>query len=249
MAQENEINQEANAAANQAAANANQTAQKATKAAKKTVKKTAKKARKSTKKTAKKATAQAKATVNKTAQANAKATKKATQANNPVEAMQEYLNTFAKNSPFNMESMMPNANFQNFNTDFSKSMPQMDNVQEQMQDAAKDASDFMNKAQNAAEKSRNRLTTGMEACGKTFASMAQTNMQRSSEAMRTLMACKSLNEFADVQNKLFKQNFEAMSSESAKLLEQVTKTVASASEPMNDLAADAMKSAKKNMAA
>lgn len=153
--------------------------------------------------------------------------------------------SWLQQTPFKMD------NFAGSNA-FASSMPsfpQFDQMKSKSQDAANQYNAFLNKATQAAEKSRNRLAAGAEECSKTIASMTQSNMQRANEALRSLMACKSLNEYADVQNRLFKQNFEAMSSETAKLVEQVTKTVASASEPLNDLAASAMNEAKKSMAA
>lgn len=206
---------------------------------------TRKKARKTTKRTT------AVKAVKKVVEAAAAATPKMTgYASNPMaslshfsmpesttEAMQKWSGFFKQPSSLKMESLMP------------ATLPQFEQFQTQMQSATAQYSTFLNKATKAAEKSRTCLTTGLEECSKTAASMAQSNMQRCNEGMRKLMACKSLNEFADVQNQLFKQNFETMSAETAKLVEQLTKTMASATEPMNDLAASAMTEAKKSMAA
>lgn len=161
-----------------------------------------------------------------------------------AEALKNWSNMFQQ-SPFQMEGFNSKA----FSMPSMPSFPQFDQFQSKSQDTANQVNSFVTKASAAAEKSRNRLAAGAEECSKTLASMTQSNLQRANEALRSLMACKSLNEYADVQNRLFKQNFEAMSSETAKLVEQVTKTVASASEPLNDLAAAAMNDAKKSMAA
>lgn len=173
-----------------------------------------------------------------------------------AEAMKNWSNMLQQ-SPFKMEGFDPKSfSMPSFGSmpsmpsmNSMPSFPQFDQFKSKSQDAANQYNSFLNKATAAAEKSRNRLAAGAEECSKTIASITQSNVQRANEALRSLMACKSLNEYADVQNRLFKQNFEAMSSETAKLVEQVTKTVASASEPLNDLAASAMTEAKKSMAA
>lgn len=208
-----------------ATATATKTARKATRTASRSAKRTVRKAADFTTKTIDTAT-------------------KAATASNSTDALKNWTKMFQQTpsflpqSPFKMEGFMNNASF-----------PQFDQFQTQAQSAANQYTAILSKASAAAEKSRNRLAAGAEECGKTLASMAQSNAQRTNEAMRTLMTCKSLNEYADVQNRLFKQNFEAMSSEYAKLVEQVTKCVSSASEPLSDLASSAMADAKKTYAA
>ena len=127
--------------------------------------------------------------------------------------------------------------------------PQFEQIQNQMQTAANEATAFMSKATATAEKSSKTLAAGMEECGKTFASMIQSNMQRMNDATRALASFRTINELADVQTKLSKQTFDAMSSDTAKLMEQMTKTMTAAAAPMGDLASEAMSKAKKSMAA
>lgn len=202
-------------------------------------------------KTARKATTAARRTANKTVRKTADYAKstidtatRAATSSTPTEAMKNWTSlfqqpqSFLSQTPFKMDGFMKNASF-----------PQFDQFQTQAQDVANQYTAMLTKAQAAAEKSRNRLAAGAEECSKTLASMAQSNMQRTNEAMRSLMTCKSLNEYADLQNQLFKKNFEATTSEYAKLIEQVTKCVSSASEPLNDLASSAMAQAKKSYAA
>ncbi len=171
------------------------------------------------------------------------ATRAAT-ASKPADAMKNWTSlfqqpqSFLSQSPFKMESIMNNASF-----------PQFDQFQAQAQSAANQYTTLMTKTQAAAEKSRTRLTSGVQECSSTLTKMLENSMQRNNEAMRSLMTCKSLNEFADLQNRLLKQNLEATTSECAKLIEQVTKCVSSASEPLSDLASTAMAQTKKSFAA
>lgn len=196
-----------------------------------TAKKAVRKARKATKRTVRKAAETTKKTVN--AAIRAATTTTDTMAN----ATRQYTDFF-KQTPFKLENMM--------NT---QSYPQFDAIQNQLQNTANQCTAYISKASAAAEKSQKRLASGLQECGQTVASMTQANMQRTTEAMRQLATCRTLNEFADVQTRLFKQNFDAMTTETSRLVEQVTKCMASASEPMSDLAAEGMTQMKKTMAA
>ncbi len=202
-------------------------------AAKTAAKKTVRKARKTAKRTAR--------TAVKTTAAAAKknidtATRIAT-ADTMGQAARQYTEFF-KQSPFKMENMM--------NT---QSFPQLDNMQNQMQSAANQATAYISKASAAAEKSQTRLAAGMQECGQTLASLAQANLQRANEAMRALASCRTLNEYADVQTRLVKQYTDAMTTETSRFVEQATKCVTAAAEPLNDLAAEGMSTIKKSMAA
>lgn len=192
------------------------------------------------KKAVRKASKTAKRAVTTTAKAATKTIDTATRiatSKSPTDAAKQFT-SFFQQTPFKLESLM--------NT---KSFPQMDQFQTQMQSAANEATAYMTKAQTACEKSSKTLASGMEECGKTIASMMQANMQRTNDAVRALASCRTINEFADVQTKLSKQYFDATSTETAKLVEQLTKTMTAAAAPVSDLATEAMSKAKKSMAA
>lgn len=195
------------------------------------------------KKTARKASKTAKKAVKKTAAFATKsidnATRAATAPSSKMmnDAAQQFTSLFQQ-TPFKMETLMNN-----------KSFPQFDQIQSQMQTAANEATAMMTKAQAVAEKSTKTFASGMEECGKTMASMMQASMQRANDAVRALSSCRTIQEYADIQTKLSKQNFDAMSTETAKLVEQMTKTMTAAAAPVGDLASEAMSKAKKSMAA
>lgn len=203
--------------------------------AKTTAKKAVRKTRKAAKRTVRKTATAAKKTVDTAARTANVARNAAT--DTLAQATRQY-NDFFKQTPFKMENMMNNQSF-----------PQFDALQNQMQNSANQATAFVSKASAAAEKSQKRLAAGLQECGQTVASMTQSNLQRMTEGARALATCRTINEYADVQTRLFKQGFDAWTTETSRLVEQVTKCVTSASEPLSDLASESVSTIKKNMAA
>ena len=192
------------------------------------------------KKAVRKASRTAKKAINATARAATQTVNtatRATTASSVSDSAKQFTSLFQQ-TPFKMESFM--------NT---KSYPQFDQIQSQMQTAANEATAMMSKATAAAEKSTKTLASGMEECGKTFASMFQSNMQRTNDAVRALASCRTIQEYTDVQTRLSKQAYDAVSTDTAKLVEQLTKTMTAAAAPVSDLASEAMTKAKKSMAA
>jgi phasin family protein len=93
------------------------------------------------------------------------------------------------------------------------------------------------------------LMKGMEAMMKTTMQMAQESAERNTEAMKSMMACKTVTEFTEAQNKLAQQNFDDMMKSATKMSEMCIKICTEAFEPVNDQLSKSIKKASEAMAA
>lgn len=166
--------------------------------------------------------------------------------------------TKSKVIPFNPLEGMAKTNFANFN----QSMPSfgglesmettMNSFKEQMEKMSGGASESAREGIESLTKSGETFTKGAEQLMKTLSSVVQESSQRNAEAMKGLMACRTLNEFAEAQNKMAQQNFDDMMSMMTKMSEMTIKLCKEAMEPMNAQMTKAMNgamaAAKKNAA-
>lgn len=90
---------------------------------------------------------------------------------------------------------------------------------------------------------------GAEAIGKELYSFTQGNVEKSVEASKTVLACKTLNELLDVQNDLAKQGYEGLVAELTKISELSVKTANDAFKPIQETASVAMEKLAKPIAA
>ncbi len=183
------------------------------------------------------------------AKPNAKLTKSSSSASQPKTASV---------IPFNPLEGMAKANFANFN----QSMPSfggiesmettMNSFKEQMEKMSGGATESAREGIESLTKSGSTFTKGAEQMMKTLTSAIQESSQRNAEAMKALMACRTLNEFAEAQNKMAQQNFDEMMSTMTKMSEMTIKLCKDAMEPMNNQMTKAMNgamcAAKKNVA-
>ncbi len=131
---------------------------------------------------------------------------------------------------FGMETLMTNAPFQ-----FDKMTQEAANMgQAQMEAAMKSSGTFMK---------------GMEDMMKTCMEMMQDSTEKSTEAMKSMMACKTLNEYTEAQNKIAQASFDDFMAGATKLSEMSVKICTEACEPLNDQMTKAMKKASETMAA
>lgn len=131
---------------------------------------------------------------------------------------------------FGMETLMTNAPFQ-----FDKMAQEATNMgQAQMEAAMKSSGTFMK---------------GMEDMMKTCMEMMQDSTEKSTEAMKSMMACKTMNEYTEAQNKIAQASFDDFMAGATKLSEMSVKICTEAMEPMNDQMTKAMKKASETMAA
>ncbi len=113
------------------------------------------------------------------------------------------------------------------------------------QDAA-----VMGQAQvDAIVKSTTIFTKGMEDIMKTCLELAQEAGEKSQTMAKTIMSCKTINEFADVQTKMAQASFDEFMTNATKISEKSVKLCTDAMEPINDQMGKAMKKASEAMAA
>jgi phasin family protein len=160
--------------------------------------------------------------------------------------------------PFNPLEGMTKTNFANFN----QSIPSfggletmettMNSFKEQVEKMSGGASESAREGIESLSKSGATFSKGAEQMMKTLAEVVQESSQRNAEAMKKMMACRTLNEFTDAQNKMAQQNFDDMMSTMTKMSEMTIKLCKEAMEPMNAQMTKAMNSAmsaaKKNAA-
>ncbi len=161
--------------------------------------------------------------------------------------------------PFNPLDGMTNSNILNLN----QSMPSfegfetmettMNNFKNQYEKMSGDASSSVRESVENLTKSSATFTKGAEQMMKTLSEVVQESAQRNAEAMKSMMAVRTLNEFAEAQNKLAQQNFDDMMSVMTKMSEMTIKLCTEAFEPINSQMTKTMNSAmsaagKKNAA-
>lgn len=131
---------------------------------------------------------------------------------------------------FGMETLMTNSPFQ-----FDK--------------ISQEAANMGQANMEAAIKSSNMFMKGMEDMMKTCMEMMQDSTEKSTDAMKSMMACKTLNEYTEAQNKIAQSSFDDFMAGMTKLSEMGVKMCTEAAEPMNDQMTKAMKKASDSMAA
>ncbi len=101
----------------------------------------------------------------------------------------------------------------------------------------------------AVMKSGSVFAQGFEQYIKTVTEIAQSAAERQSEALKQLMACKTLSEVAETQNKIAQDNFEQIMQTASKLSEITIKLTQEAMEPINEEVSKSVKKASESMAA
>lgn len=98
-------------------------------------------------------------------------------------------------------------------------------------------------------KSTNIWMKGTEDLFKTYMSLAQDTAAKNSEAFKTLLACKNLNELTEVQNKLAQESFDGFMAGATKISELSVKLATDALEPINDQVSKTIRKATDSVAA
>ncbi len=101
----------------------------------------------------------------------------------------------------------------------------------------------------ACAKSGTILAQGVEQYIKTFVTLAQASAERQSEAFKQLLACKTLNEVTEAQNKLAQDNFEELMQTATKLSEISIKIATEVFEPISNEVTKTVKKASESLAA
>lgn len=150
--------------------------------------------------------------------------------NKPADSNVTFLNALPKNDFFKMEM------------DLMKSNKQFEKL---TQDAAAIGQDQM----DALVKSTAIFQKGLEEIIKVTTQIAQEAGEKNATATKSLFACKTLNEFADVQTKLAQASFDTFMSNATKLSELSVKVCTDSLAPINDQVGKAMKKATEAAAA
>lgn len=117
------------------------------------------------------------------------------------------------------------------------------NTNKQFEKFTQDAANIGQEQVEALVKSGTIFAKGMEDIVKTCMSIAQTQAEKGQEAAKTIMACKTLNEFTEAQSKLAQDSFDDFMTGATKLSELSIRVATESLEPINDQVGKAMKKA------
>lgn len=125
----------------------------------------------------------------------------------------------------------------------------MGNNQFQFDQFTNEASAFSRENMEAFVQCGNIWFKGVEDIISTAASLAQTSAEKQSEYVKQALSAKTLNEWAETQNKIVQASFDDFMQGATKMTEISVKVVSDAAEPFNAQVAKTMKKTTQNMAA
>jgi phasin family protein len=128
-------------------------------------------------------------------------------------------------------------------TIFKKMETKTMNTNKQFEKFSQDAANIGQEQVEALVKSGTILAKGMEDIMKTVMNIAQSSTEKSQEAAKAMMSCKTLNEFTEAQTKLAQSSFDDFMATATKLSELSIKVATDSLEPINDQVGKAMKKA------
>jgi phasin family protein len=156
----------------------------------------------------------------------------------------------ASNMAGSFGSVIPFASFQpEIPTNFSSMETMMSTTKNQYEKLTADATAAGRQSYEALTKSNATFAKGFEQISKTLAGIVQDTTAKNTEAFKQLMACKTINEFAEVQNRIAQNNFDAMMTNATKISELAIRVSTEALEPLNDQFSKTIKKASENLAA
>ncbi len=132
---------------------------------------------------------------------------------------------------------------------FKMETPTMLNNNKQFEKIAQDAAVLGQDQVDAMMKSSTIFAKGLEDIMKTCMEIAQEAGEKSQSAAKTVMACKTLNEFTDIQTKLAQASFDEFMTNATRISEKAVKVCTDAFEPINDQMGKTIKRATDTMAA
>ena len=109
----------------------------------------------------------------------------------------------------------------------TKSTSQIDKAIQDAQATGKESFD-------ALAKSYSIFVKGCESIARTSIEICQTTAEKQATYAKEAMSCKTINEFADVQNKIAQTNFDDFMSSITKISEISSKVLTESAEPIND---------------
>lgn len=176
---------------------------------------------------------------------------KAVKKKSPAKAAPEVVSKSSDSSksasviPFAPLAGMTNPNLCNFN----QPIPSFEGAYETMETLMANYKNQQEDLTNSVTASLSTLANRTKDIIETLTSVAQESGQRNAEAIKSLMASRTLNEYAEAQNKLAQQNFDDAMSTMTKLSEMTIKLYTEAFEPVNAQMTKAMSSVMKKNAA
>lgn len=119
----------------------------------------------------------------------------------------------------------------------------------QMEKMAQDATVMGQDQMEAVVKASTIFAKGMEDIMKTCMEIAQEAGEKSQNLAKTMMSCKTLNEFTDAQSRMAQASFDEFMTNATKISEKTVKVMTEAMEPINDQMGKSIKRASDSMAA
>jgi phasin family protein len=119
----------------------------------------------------------------------------------------------------------------------------------QMEKMAQDATVMGQDQMEAVVKASTIFAKGMEDIMKTCMEIAQSAGEKNQTMAKTIMSCKTLNEFTDVQTRIAQSSFDEFMTNATKISEKTVKLMTEAMEPINDQMGKSIKRASDSMAA
>lgn len=113
----------------------------------------------------------------------------------------------------------------------------------------KDTTDFGTQYSDACTKSSAIMMKGFEDIFGTVMSLAQNSAEKQAKFVKEAMGSKTINEFAEVQNKIVQTNFDDFMTGATKISEIGTKVLTESSEPVSAEINKVVQKATKSMAA
>lgn len=119
----------------------------------------------------------------------------------------------------------------------------------QMEKMAQNAATMGQDQMEAVVKASTIFAKGMEEMMKSYMEIAQMAGEKSQTAAKTMMSCKTLNEFTDAQTRLAQSSFDEFMTTATKMSEKAVKLLTETMEPINDQIGKTMKRASDSKAA
>ncbi len=141
-----------------------------------------------------------------------------------------------------LEGFFPQKNNETMEKIMSQSKSQMDKI-------AQDASALSRESFEAFTKSSSIFTKGFEEITRTVMALAQGAAEKQTQFMNKALSSKTLNEWAEAQNKMSQASLDDMMSAAAKLAEMSVKVLTESAEPINEQLSKSVRKARESMAA
>jgi phasin family protein len=141
-----------------------------------------------------------------------------------------------------LEGFFPQPNNEAMEKIMSQSKSQMDKM-------AQDASAFGREGFEAFMQSSTIFTRGFEEIARTAIALMQGAAERQAKFLNQALSSKTLNEFAEAQNKIAQANLEDMMNAATRLSEMSVKVLSESAEPINEQVGKTMRKATQQAAA